>query len=298
MKRAVLAAAIVLFAVVSAPRLRFDHLPRAVLPELRVEVSLGDENTDRWIVPIESSIRSLGDVTATRAELSTGGARFTVRFRNGIDANVKAARLSSELAPLRAKLPRDGRMTVWPSTQAGDRPSLIVALTEGEARAKRVAEEVRAARGVRSVELFGLEQPVIDVRLRRGVDAAVVRAAIDAALAPRPLAKTVVVAPSARRIEDVPVGAVRLGAIAEVRPRIAEAESLARVNGRPAILMAIRRDDDASLFAFESSVHERLQGNELYNEAAELRAMLLRAAIAALVASLLLALWGWELALW
>src|SRR5215212_9543272 len=227
MKRAVIAAAIVLFAIVSAPRLRLDYLARAVLPELRVDLSLGDnaadpvDTTNRWILPIESAIRSLGDVTGTRAELSGDGANFTVRFTSNTDPNVKAARLSSELASLRAKLPAGGRIGVWPSTQAGDRPSLILAIAGGEAIAKRVADDLRAARGVRDVAVFGLAEPIVDIRLRRDVRG--VQAAIDSALAPRALNKDVVVAPSSRRLEDVPIRAgneiVRLDAIADIRPR-------------------------------------------------------------------------------
>ena len=306
---AVIIAAVVLFAIVSAPRLQLDYAPSLALPELRVQLSVGggasdpEETTTRWVVPIESAIRSLGDVTGTRAEVTGSGASIDVRFHRGTDIEVKAARLSSELAGLRAKLPARSRLDVWPATQ-GHRPSAFIALTGG-GDARRITDELRAARGVRDVRAYGLvEREVEIVMTSDSVPAAAVSEAV-AALAPRSLGTQtareipVVVAPRTTELRDalLRVGTmpIRLGAVADVRGRTAEATTLARVNGKPATLLALYRDDDVSLFAFDVSVRERLRGvayEMISSDAAKLRAMLMRFAAGAMVASLLFAAIG------
>jgi len=159
MRRHVAAFAVIVLAVVSAPAIHLDYAPRIAEPELMVALDMGattdpEELTARWVVPIESAIRSLGDVTATRGEITAEDATITVRFRRGTDAELKTARLASELATLRRRLPRDARLSVWPSQQSGSRPSAFLAIPRA-ADAKRVADELRGVTGVRDVQVFG-----------------------------------------------------------------------------------------------------------------------------------------------
>jgi ABC-2 type transport system ATP-binding protein len=308
---AVIVAAIVLFAIVSAPRLQLDYAPALALPELRVNLSVGggasdpEEITTRWVVPIESAIRSLGDVTGTRAEVTGHGASIDVRFHRGTDVEVKAARLSSELAGLRAKLPARSSLDVWPATQGGNRPGAYIALTNPRVDARSIGDLLRAARGVRDVATYGLTDREVEIVMTD--DSVPAPAVLDAvqALAPRALGTIgprkvpVVVAPRTTELRDAPLRAgtsvIRLGAVADVRNRTAEATTLARVNGKPVSLLAVYRDNDVSLFAFDASIRERLRGvawQEVSSDAADLRAMLRRVGAGALAASLVLAAIG------
>src|SRR5688500_89622 len=163
MRRLVPAVALVLLAIASARSIQLDYAPALSLPELTVQLTMPAaaatdpiETTTRWIVPVESSIRSLGDVLAMRGEIGADSAKITVRFRRGTDPELKVARLASELAGLRARLPRDARLTVWPSAQNGARPSAFLALTGSPDAARRDRKSVvrgsrqtRMARGCR-----------------------------------------------------------------------------------------------------------------------------------------------------
>ena len=175
MRRLVPAAAVILLAIATARSIQLHYAPALSLPELTVQLTMPAaaatdpiETTTRWIVPVESSIRSLGDVLAMRGEIATDTATITVRFRRGIDPELKVARLASELAGLRARLPRDARLAVWPSAQSGARPSAFLALTGAPDAARRVADELRTVAGARDVEVYGGTDIETEVRLARG----------------------------------------------------------------------------------------------------------------------------------
>jgi ABC-2 type transport system ATP-binding protein len=303
--RAMVVAAIIVLAIASAPLLHLDYTPRAAVPELAVNLALAASTTDpvdmtnRWIVPIESAVRALGDVTEARTEVSINGAELRVRFKAGADVDVKAARLSSELVSLRAKLPEGSQLSVWPSTQART-PAMIVAMTgrRAEQIAQRVAGELWTASGVREVRVFGGIEREVEVNLARGIAPAVVRQSIERSMGGHAIGVAtisarrlpLIVAPAAASIHDVriPVGQTLapIDSVASVAERRAEARAVARVNGQPAILMAIFRDDTTSLFTLERSVTSKLRGvqwESVWSEAGELRGFLRRAAIGLLL---------------
>src|SRR5213595_3420896 len=136
MRRVIVAAAFVVLAIAAAPHLQLDYASAISLPQLTVDLSMPpgagsdlSEITARWVEPIESAIRSLGDVTATRGDISADSASITVRFQPGVDAEMKAARLTSELAAVRARLPADAALSVWPSQESSARPSAQFVMT-------------------------------------------------------------------------------------------------------------------------------------------------------------------------
>jgi ABC-type multidrug transport system ATPase subunit/multidrug efflux pump subunit AcrB len=319
--RSVIAVAIVLFAIVSAPRIPLELAPALSLPELTVSLQVpadgsGDpiETTRRWLLPVESAVRTLGDVAGTRAEVGADSATLVIRFRGGTDVELKAARLASELASVRARLPRDASIAVWPAT-AGARSSALVALTGTAAatNAERAAEELRSATGVRTVDVFGGNQREAVVRMHpfAAISANEVRGAIAESLSPRAIGITrrgareaiVISAASATTLRDVPLRAgdkvIPLGAVATIAERNALPDRAARLNGKPAVILAIERDHDISLFDFERSVREKLLPfgvEEVWSEAAELRVLLRRVVLALLIATLLLGAGGFVLA--
>jgi ABC-type multidrug transport system ATPase subunit/multidrug efflux pump subunit AcrB len=310
--RAIAALAVMLLAVVAAPRLALDYAPRGASSEIVASIhfataTAGDpvDVTNRWVIPMEAAIRSLGDVTATRGEVGGDGATIVVRFRRGIDAELKAARLLSELAPLRAKLPENASIDVWPSADSGSRPSAIFAISAPDVSrvAERVADALRATAGVREVEAFGATRDVVDVRAfaeAPGLGAEILRALSPRVIGHSPFAGrevSVVSAAQASRVRDVRIGGQRLDAIAAIRERAEEPRMVARVEGRGAVVLQIVRDDDVSLFAFDRGVRATLHAAnvktlELSSDAGELRALLLRSAIAALLAMIVLAFAG------
>ena len=286
--RATIAAGIVLFACVSIPRLRLDYAPDVSFPELAVVLRLppsvnidSTETTRRWVIPIESALRAAGDTTGTRGEVEPGAATIVARFKRGTDVELKAARLASDLARLRARLPERSALSVFPA-RGGVRPSAVYAITG--AGAERIAEELRSTPGVRDVQTFGTTREEIDVR----TDARLTPDALARSLLPRPIGETLVAHPAAHRIEDVLVDSIRLSAIADIRRRREEPSSIARLNGKPAAIVSVFRDDEAQLLAFDRAVGRVVgeRGTAIWSDAAELRTILWRLLIAAAVATI------------
>jgi ABC-type multidrug transport system ATPase subunit len=284
MRERILAIAMIALAAVALPRLRLEYAPHVSFPELAVMLRLpptanidSAETTRRWVIPIESALRAIGDTTGTRGEVEAGAATITARFKRGTDIELKAARLASDLAPLRARLPEYATLAVFPS-RGGVRPSAVLAIS-----GQPIAEELRSTPGVRDVQTSGTARDEIDVQSE--VDPAT----IVAALTPRPLGKKVIAAPAARRIRDLPMLAG-----AEIRLRREEPSSIARLNGRPAAIVNVFRDDEAPLLSFDRNVRQVVgtRGTVIWSDAAELRAILWRLAIAAMVAMLILAING------
>ena len=304
--RAVTALAVLLLAGVSLPRIRLEYAPDVTFPELAVALRLpptanagSTETTRRWVVPIEGALRAAGDTTGTRGEVEAGSATIVARFKRGTDVELKAARLASDLAALRARLPARATLSVFPA-RGGVRPNAVFAVTGAAAgdAAARIAEQLRSTPGVRDVQTFGTTREEIDVRVTN--DAIVSAGAVMRAIVPRPLGEVrvgsrrlpLVADPAASRIADVPHGALRLGDIADVSLRREEPASVARLNGRPAAILSVFRDDDAQLLTFDRSVARVIgtRGTVIWSDAAELRGILWHLAAAALVATLILAL--------
>src|SRR5436309_1432670 len=127
--RAVLIVAVFILAAVAAPHLNLGYLPPAPNAGLTVTLTLpASEAASEWIVPIESAVRSLGDVIAMRTRVDESMMSIDVRFNAHADADVKSARLSGELTALRARLPQGAELSVWPASRSGQRPSEVIAL--------------------------------------------------------------------------------------------------------------------------------------------------------------------------
>ncbi|MCU1230252.1 MAG: ccmA [Acidobacteria bacterium] len=313
-RRIIVALTVVLLALVAAPRLRLDYAATVAMPEIAVSLSLPPgaasdptETTARWVVPIESAIRSLGDVAGTRGQVSGNGAQLTVRFRGDVDPELKTARLLSDLAPLRAKLPREASIEVRPSMQGGSRPNLVLAVRgrDADRAARRIAEELRTADGVRDVGVWGEVLEETSVRLRddapRSITVSAVREAIDRALhgthigTVRNGSRTLPLdaAATAARIDEVRIGDHRLTSIADVSTAAMPQVQSSRLDGKPAVLLFVMRDESTSPFRFDNSVRERLAAaannvEVISSDAADLRRLLMLLGIGALLATLLL----------
>jgi ABC-type multidrug transport system ATPase subunit len=315
--RCVIALAVIVLAIVSLPRLRLEYAPDVTFPELNVTLQLppdasadSTETTRQWVVPIESALRGIGDTTGTRGNVEAGSATILARFKRGTDIELKAARLASDLAPLRARLPEHTALSIWPA-RSGARANCVFAITGADAGsvAERIAEELRSTPGVREVQTFGTAAQELDVRLTS--DDIVSASEVAQGLMPRPLGELLVgsrrvplsAAAAATSIRDVPVrtpALVRLESIATIQQRREEPESIARLDGRPAAMLMVYRDDDTQLLRWNAEVQRVVgkRGTMLWSDAAELRIILIRLLIAAVIASIVLALADFPLALW
>ena len=116
----------------------------------------------------KSAVRSLGRVRGMAGEVRTDGAELTVRFAPGTDPERKAARLDSELARLRARLPEGSGL--WVDSAATSRgtstPSSGSPACRGHRRGRpgRRRGDPRGAGGA-AVEAFGLRDEEVRVEL-------------------------------------------------------------------------------------------------------------------------------------
>ncbi len=328
--RLILTLGLLLLGAVAFVRLPMDYLPRQSFPELTVQLTLSEEGSEPgevardWIEEIEGAVRSLGRVQGTRGEVSTNGATLTVRFAPGTDPERKAARLESELAGLRDRLPAGSRLDIAPASQA-EGELLAVVWLEGvrrDADAERTAEVLRSIPGVRAVEPLGLRQEEVRIELAPGTldpwgTAMAVRREVEGSLRTVLLGRVrlgdrrlpVVIPPaSPDELARLPIpgragGAIPLGALAAVRPRWREPWIRVRYNGTPAQALFIYRANGAPLLATDRALRERvaslpggLRGTVDWSEAEPLRSLLGRLALGALLAAAAIAAAGGVLA--
>ena len=313
--RLVLTLGLIVLGAVALARLPLEYLPRQSFPELTVTLALDDASdpatvTREWIEEIEGAIRSLGRVEEIGGEVRSNGGELTVRFKPGTDPERKAARLESELADLRRRLP--GNLWVTPASDLeGDLFAIVwIASREASDRdAETAAEELRSIPGIQSVSVYGTLQEEVRVEMRGasldpGADADAVRAEVERSLRAPELGRVrlrnqdwPVVVPPSGRIESVPVAlgsaAVPLGSLATVRERWKTPRVRVRFGGQPARALFVSLARGASPLGVDRALRERLEqlpkglkGTVGWNQAAPLRELAGRLGLGLLLASL------------
>jgi ABC-2 type transport system ATP-binding protein len=321
--------AILLMAVAAAVRMPLDYAPAVPLPQVTVALDIppsasadAAETSARWAVPIESAIRAAGDVGAVRGSVGANGLTLDVHFRSGVDPDLKIARIASELGNVRRMLPRDAHLQVWPSGSTGGGGELVVGLVgrDAGALAESLADDLRAVPGVRDVQVYGGTPRITAVTIRDSggpaVDPDAVRAAARSISSTRERGHLLFGSRSipvdagtgSRRLEEIPVrlgnAVVSLQSVATVERKRDEPRTLSWLDGKRAVVVAIRRDPDGSLLAFDRQATEavtslaRRRGSSaqvIWSQAALLRKLIRRLLLAGAMAAILLAGIGWML---
>ena len=296
--RGVVVLAVLLLGGVAASRLPISFEPDVAFPSLAVSLSLPDatdpvEVTRRWVVPIESAIRSLGQVRGISGQVSAAQFWTDVRFDSGTDANRKTSRLLSELAGLRAELPERASLDVWPATSGNGGQTAIVVLTgkEAESQCVPISDRIRSVSGVKDVQIYGGAPEEILVRLNHAsgpddpmidrVRETILRSATTPRLGNYDLlgrrtavlsrvARLETITPAALRSIPIRTGgeALPLGSLASIEIRRAEPESLSHLQGKRAVALIVQKETDVSPFVvdrglrrLQSDVHQELPGS-------------------------------------
>ncbi len=338
MGRLIVTSALLVLGAVALSRLPLDYLPQQSFPELTVGFRLGEERDPGevardWVEPIESAVRSLGEVRGLAGEVRTDGADLTVRFAPGTDPERKAARLDSELVRLRSQLAAASEgSSLWvdpAAEQNGDFLALVwLAGAREDADARAAAEVLRAVPGVRTVELIGVRDEEVRIELAGG------------ARDPWGLAGTVldearrwlrvpslgwsrsgdsqghqdrrrpVLAVAHHELAALPVpmesAAVPLGAAATIHDGRKPSRNEVRLRGKPARALYVYRTHDAGPLTVDRALRRRLsslpggvRGEIGWSDADPLRDLILRLALAGLLAVILAAAVGaWRSGIW
>jgi ABC-2 type transport system ATP-binding protein len=323
--RLVLTLGLIVLGGVALARLPMEYLPHQSFPELTVTLALKDASdpatvTREWLEEVEGAVRSLGRVEEVGGEVRSNGAALTVRFAPGTDPERKAARLESELADLRRRLP--GNLWITPASEVeGDFFAVIwIASRQASDRdAESAAEELRSIPGVQAVSVYGTRQEEVRVEMHSasldpGADADAVRTEVERALRAPELGRArlqgrdwPVVVPPRDRIETMPValgisprtGAVPLGSLATVRERWKTPPVRVHFGGKPARALFVWIARGASPLAVDRELRQRLErlpgdlkGRIGWNLAEPLRELAGRLGLGLLLAALAVAVAG------
>ncbi len=311
--RWVIAGVILVLGAVAAMRVELSYLPIWTFPELEARLTLGESGevqdlTRRYVVPLESAIRSLGQVRSQTGEVSNRGAELRVRFDPGVDPERKAARLESELQTLRRALPAGGSISIEPVQQGSEGASTVLWLPgePGEVPGPLVraledlaqVQEVRVA-GRRRLEvrltaeaIHGLSVPT---ELRRSIGRRSLGPAPDGLFNRRVWVGASEHVDPANLVVGRSTAALRVGALASSELRQEEPRLTARVDGNPGLVLLLDREYDASPLAFAQAIRGALNEHGvlgdarfLVDESEPLRNLLQRVGIGLAAACLLL----------
>ena len=323
--RLIICLAILLLGAAAALTLDLSYLPTWSLPELTVSLRLPettkiDDLTERWVLPLESAIRAVGDVTSAAGEVNVSGARFQVRLRAGTDPERKTSRLESELSALRRELPRGANLVAWPAGQGGGERAAVVWIGDADfGGGKSLIDALRALPEVRAVWPAGETTNELRVRPHSGLAASDVSRRIDEHLAVRRLGEAraggrrlpvLVRDTRGQSFDEIPVrrgeAILPLAAVADIELRQEAPYFSVRREGRPGLVYQIDRELDASPLAMERALERTLarfgldeeQYRFLYNEAEPLRTLVERLLLGLAVATLLSAALGWLFGGW
>ncbi|MEM9408455.1 MAG: hypothetical protein AAGA81_20650, partial [Acidobacteriota bacterium] len=151
-------------------RMKFELLPSRSFPEATLSLNLPQPQdvevlTADVLLDLEAAIRATGQVIAVRAWVSVTGAQYQVRFAPGVDPRIKVARLESEVARLRRRLPEGSSLSLFAGSAGGERRSLALWLAGSWTRAEILVfrDQLLRLASVRGVSLAGEPVSTLEV---------------------------------------------------------------------------------------------------------------------------------------
>ncbi len=287
--------AVLVFGLVAYPRIGVDQFPEIEFPVVTVTTVLpgaDPESIDRTVSkPLEEALNTLPGLDTLRSTNVENVSLIVVRFELERNAEVAAQDVRDRVQATLSKLPREIQTPVVEKFDIGATPVATLALSAPlpVERLTKLADDVvkptlQQIQGVGAVELVGGRKREITIvvgpRALKGfglapgdVVAAVRGQSIDVpggrTLEPG-VERSVKLAGEARSVEALralvvasPGGTpVRLGEVAQVVDGPAEARGAARLGGRGAIALVVRKQSGANTVQVAEALKERLPGIE------------------------------------
>ena len=279
----------VVFGLLATQRIPLELLPSGFSPpflfiQVPTLVASPSDVEERIGLPVERELATVRGVVRVATRLRTNNASFFVELSDGTDMDLAWNQVQERLdRALRGVQGEIGRPFVWKYNPADD-PVLWMAVTLPEHVAdpstllrREVLPRLERVRGVSRVELFGAEDTEVVVRTseRRlqavglGMPGLIERLQRDNFA----LASGAVVAEDSRlpvrlagrwesidELRALPLGrGLGLGDVAEVAFARRAEQGLYRVNGRPAIIMAVYRESTANAVEVAAAVGRVVQ---------------------------------------
>lgn len=255
----------------------YNTIPKEAEPDIEIPVvyisithdGISPEDSERLLVrPVEQELRSIEGIKEMTANAYEGGANVQLEFDAGVDTDQALQDVREKVDKAKTKLPDDtDEPTVNEVKMSRFDPMLVLNLAGNiperslTAIAKDLKEKIEALSGVLEVNLIGTREEMMEVVVdplameSYGLDQAqiiqfvslnnilVAAGALHASEGRFPV-KVPGVFESAADVLDLPIKAVgdrvvHFKDIAEVRRTYKDAESVARLNGRPAIAIEV-----------------------------------------------------------
>jgi multidrug efflux pump len=288
-----LTAAIALAGILGYANLPVAPLPQMDFPTISVQASLPGASPDTMAAtvatPLERSLGMIAGVSEMTSASSLGQTRITLQFDLSRDIDGAARDVQAAINAARPLLPSGlPSNPTYHKANPSDAPIMILSLTSDaltrgqmyDAASTVLAQRISQVRGVGQVDVSGSALPAVRVELniaalnRAGISLETVRTAIAATNANRPKGMIddadrtwEVGANDQARLaaEYQPLviayrnGApVRLADVADVQDSVADVRNLALANGKPAILIFVRRQPGANIIGTVERVKELL----------------------------------------
>lgn len=303
--------AILVLGSLAAVRLPLTFEPATLFPELRLSLTTpygatADDASQRAerLAAVENAIRRSGELEHLSGEIGGPSFQLRIRYAPGIDIEAKSTLLDSLLGDTRRHLPPGSALTVQPSRQRGGASAFVIEVPRAD---PALLASIRLLPGVAAARYSGHQGPELRLELPAEnpealpVDVGALLAPLKTRRLgtwPGPRRFELAVAPLA--LEDLWVGPSRLGEKVRLEAHPGEPDLAARVDGRPAELLVVDRDSQASPLALKKALERELAasfggGRFLRDESKPLGLLLRRLGTGLGAASLLLALLGFLL---
>ncbi|WP_018461977.1 efflux RND transporter permease subunit [Thermus oshimai] len=268
-----------------------ELLPRFQVPVVAVSTAYPgagpEEVAEQISKPLEDALSTLSGVDTIGSSSTEGFSLVFVQLKQGVNVDQAAVEVSQKVAAVRSALPRDASAPVVQKFDPSASPILYVALEapgESLARVLRYAErelkpKLQLVPGVADIRLTGAPKTAIQVYLdpdrlqALGVAPGQVVQALSASALNLPLGSleegekrlvyTLRNTPAtAKEVAEVlvdPSRGLKVRDVARVVEATEEPTTLNRLNGRPAVLLAVVKTPDANAVAVADGVKEALK---------------------------------------
>ena len=284
---------VTLAGIVAFTRLPVAPLPQVDFPTISVSASLPGASPETMAAtvatPLERSLGVIAGVTEITSSSSLGNTRVTLQFDLSRDIDGAARDVQAALNAARTLLPTGlPSNPTYRKVNPADAPIMILSLTSEsmsrgqmyDAASTILAQKISQVDGIGQVTVGGSSLPAVRVELdpaalnKYGIGVEDVRTAIVATNANRPKGAIeddsrhwqILANDQAKKAADyVPVivayrngAAVRLGDVAAVDDSVQDVRNAGLANGKPAVLMILRRQPGANIIDTVDRVNKML----------------------------------------
>nr|HMN85212.1 efflux RND transporter permease subunit [Bauldia sp.] len=266
--------------------------PDVTVPIIYVQLSqagISPEDAERLLVrPVEATLKSVTNVKEMRSAGFEGGGYVLLEFEAGFNSDVALADVRAKVDDAKAELPADADEPRVQEVNLSLLPVIVVTLA-GEMSERALSQIARQAQdaielvpGVLSADLRGVRDEVVEViaepMLLKSYGVSIDRFALAAAQGNSLVAAGALEGPQGRFAIKVPAlietpedvlnipiaasssAAVTLGDVATILPTFKDADSITRVNGRPAVAIEISKRSGANLIDTVDAVKATIDG--------------------------------------